>query len=202
MATDLSERDVAVIRENIRDKYRQVAVSPAGAFRYPTGVAGLKELNYAEELWRDLPPALLDSFCGVGNPFSLGDIRPGDRVVDVGCGAGFDALAAARLVGPAGAVVGVDLTPEMLARAETHRAAAGLANVRFLAGSAEDLPVPDAWADVVLSNGVFNLVPDKARALREVYRVLKPGGRLLLADMILVAAPPPQQASRVDTWHQ
>jgi len=202
MTTGLSEDQRRLVREKIREKYQQVAASPAGRFKYPTGMAGIKALGYAEGLWRDFPEALLESFCGVGNPFSLGDLRPGDKVVDVGCGAGFDALVATRLVGPGGEVVGIDLTPEMVARAQTHQAALGFTQVRFLEGEAEALPVPDAWADAVISNGVFNLSLDKAKALREACRVLKPGGRLLMADMTLVQPLPEDQAARVENWYQ
>jgi ubiquinone/menaquinone biosynthesis C-methylase UbiE len=122
---------------------------------------------------------------GTGNPFALGEIRPGERVVDCGSGAGADALIAARLVGPTGAVVGVDMTPAMISKARANAAVAGLANVEFREGLLEALPVADGWADVVITNGVLNLVPDKAAALAEMFRVLRPGGRLMAADIIL-----------------
>ena len=117
MTTDLTDQEKSLIQEKIRGKYAQAAATLAGCFQYPTGVKGIRQSGYPEEWWQDFPGALLESFCGVGNPFSLGSVHPGEMVLDLGCGAGFDACVAARLVGPAGQVVGVDLTPEMVHRA-------------------------------------------------------------------------------------
>ena len=162
--------------------------------------AGTRLLGY-EDAWLDgIPEGAIESLAGTGNPFAIGPIAPGERVVDVGCGAGIDSLIAARMVGPTGAVAGVDMTPEMLAKARAGAAAMGATNVDFREGFAESLPVADGWADVVISNGVMNLFPDKTAGLREMARVLTPGGRLQIGD-ILVQKAVPQSAKRdIDLW--
>jgi arsenite methyltransferase len=202
MTTDLTDLEKTLIREKVKEKYAQAAVSPAGCFCYPTGIAGLRQLGYPEEWWQDFPPALLESFLGVGNPFSLGAPLPGETVLDIGCGAGFDVAVAARLVGPGGRVVGVDITPEMVTRAWELAALLPYRNLSFQVASAEDLPFPPQFFEVVTSNGIFNLVIDKEKAAQEILRVLKPGGRLLLADMLLVAPLPPDRANLIDNWYQ
>jgi SAM-dependent methyltransferase len=202
MKQDLTEPEKALVREKIRERYQQVAASAAGCFRYPTGEEGVRRLGYPEAVIREFPPAVLESFCGVGNPFSLSPLYPGETVLDIGCGAGFDTLVAAGMVGPQGRVVGLDATPQMIARAQANLAVLDLANVTFQLGEAESLPFPDNEFDVILSNGVFNLTLDKTRALQEAHRVLKPGGRLLLADMILTAPLPPDRAGKLDDWYQ
>jgi arsenite methyltransferase len=138
----------------------------------------------------------------VGNPFSLGPLYPGEAVLDVGYGAGFDAFVAAKLVGPAGRVVGLDVTPEMLARAKENQALLDLTNVSFQVGDAEVLSFPDHHFDVVISNGAINLSLDKEKVLKEVHRVLKPGGRFMIADMVLVADLPMEKAGKIDNWYQ
>lgn len=189
------DANLATIRGGVAEKYRKVAVSPAGLFRYPTGEASARGLGYPPDLLAAIPPAIRERFVGVGNPFALGPLRPGDAVLDLGCGAGFDALVAAQLVGPAGRVVGIDLSPEMLAVAEAGRAEVGFSRVEFRAAAVEALPFPDASFDVALSNGVLNLVPDKPAALREIFRVLRPGGRLQACDISLVGERlPPDKA--------
>jgi len=188
------------IQASIRDKYGQVAAGRAGKFKYPTGQAGLSGLGYHEAWTGRLPPGVLDCFCGVGNPFSLGLPGPGARVLDVGSGCGVDTLVAAILAGPDGRAVGVESTPEMLAKARENATTAGAANAVFLAGSAESLPLGDAQFDLVISNGVYNLVPDKDQALVEAFRVLKPGGRFQVADQMLIGPPPLSASEMMATW--
>ncbi len=147
-----------------------------------------------------VPEGAVESFAGTGNPFSLGKIRSGERVVDVGSGSGFDSLIAAQLVGPAGYVMGVDMTMEMLAKARENARQAGLTNVEFRKGLAETLPVPDGWANLVISNGVLNLLPDKSAALREMARVLKPNGRLQIGDILVQKAVPESAKRNIDLW--
>ena len=201
--TELTEAEKSLIREKIQEKYGQVAAgSPAGCFGYPTGAEGLRQLGYPEEIVRDFPRELLESFCGVGNPFALGPLFPGEAVLDIGCGAGLDALVAAALVGPEGRVAGLDLTPKMIERARLNLELLGFKHVSFEVGDAEALPFPDQEFDVIISNGVFNLALNKEKVFAEAYRVLKPGGRLMLADMVLVEALPPDKASRIDNWYQ
>jgi len=191
----MERHELAATRRGIADKYRQVAVSPAGLFRYPTGEESARTLGYPAALVAGIPPAVRDRFVGVGNPFALGPIGAGDAVLDLGCGAGFDALVAAQLVGPTGRVVGIDLSPEMLAVASAALAETPYTWVSFRQGEVEALPFPDTSFDVVLSNGVLNLVPDKPRAVREIYRVLRPGGHLQACDIGLVGdEPPPDKA--------
>jgi arsenite methyltransferase len=158
--------------------------------------------GYPPELLQDFPPEVLAAFCGVGNPFSLGSLSPGDAVLDIGCGTGVDSLVAGRLVGAGGRVVGIDVTAAMIEKARAHQARLGLGHVAFQVADAEALPFPDNDFDAVISNGVFNLTLNKAKALAEVHRVLKPGGRLLLADMVLVAALPPDLSDKVENWFQ
>ncbi len=200
MGNELTLQDKHRIEESIRQKYLRAAASPEGLFRYPTGRAGLEALGYAPELVRDLPEVVAASYCGVGNPFILGPIQEGEAILDIGCGAGVDSIIAARLVGPSGAVTGIDLVPEMLARASEHARLAGLANVTFRESSAEQLPFPDNRFDLVISNGAFNLVVDKIQALGEVFRVLKPAGRFMLADQVLAGELPKEIKTRVESW--
>jgi arsenite methyltransferase len=188
------------IKEGITARYRKVAASPEGSFRYPTGRAGLEGQSYDPEVLKALPEDVLASYCGVGNPFSLGTINKGEAVLDVGCGAGVDTLVAAMMVGPEGKAVGIDLTPEMLDLARANLKKTHLRNASFHEGSAEELPFEDEKFDVVISNGVFNLVPDKPRALREIFRVLRSGGRLMMADQILTGEIPGSTESMVQSW--
>ncbi len=157
-------------------------------------------LEYRDEWLKGLPEEAIESFAGTGNPLGLGELSPGDRVVDAGCGAGLDCLIAARMVGPQGKVIGVDMTAEMVEKARMNAEAVGAENVSFKQALIEDLPVGDDWADVVISNGAVNLAPDKDTVFRELYRVLKPGGRLQVAD-ILVEKPIPDSAKRkIELW--
>lgn len=200
MEVDLTIQEKQKIEETLREKYGKVAVSPEGQFKYPTGLAGLRALNYNPEILQDLPETVVATYCGVGNPFSLGPITKGEKVLDLGCGTGVDAIFAARMVGSEGAVTGIDLVPEMLTRARENARLAGVANITFTESSAEKLPFLDASFDVAISNGVFNLVVDKLTALKEVWRVLKPGGRFMLADQVLVGEFPEDKGSRLSSW--
>jgi arsenite methyltransferase len=200
MEQELTAGDKQRIEAGIRGKYLQVAISPEGLFRYPTGRAGLEALGYDPGIVGALPDTVAEAYCGVGNPFSLGPIAAGEAVLDIGCGAGVDSIIAGKLTGPAGAVTGIDLVPEMLAKARENARLAGAGNVTFQESSAERLPFPDKSFDAVISNGVFNLVVDKAKALAEVYRVLKPGGRFWLADQVLAGELPQETKARVENW--
>ncbi len=201
MELTLSGDDLEKIHEGIRARYSKAAGSPEGMFRYPTGRKGLELLGYDPDFLRNLPDEVSASYCGVGNPFFLGPVEKGETVLDIGCGGGVDSLAAAFMTGSEGRVAGVDMTPEMLHRAERNRHLTGFGNVTFLEGSATDLPFPDRSFHVVLSNGVFNLIGDKKAALREVRRVLRPGGRLMIADQVLVGEAPSDKAGRISQWH-
>ncbi len=200
MQTRFSSDERKRIRQGIKEKYKVVAINPEGKFRYPTGRAGLKGQNYDPEILRALPEDVLAWYCGVGNPFSLGPINEGEAVLDIGCGAGVDTFVAAVMVGPEGRVIGIDLISEMLNRARTNLEKTSFKNVTFQKGSAEELPFPDRIFDVVISNGAFNLIMEKAKALKEVFRVMKPSGRFLLADQILTGDMPADSKSMVENW--
>jgi arsenite methyltransferase len=200
METKFNSDETKRIREGINEKYMRFAISPEGNFNYPTGRAGLEGQKYDPEVLRELPKDVLASYCGVGNPFSLGAINRDEAVLDIGCGAGVDTLVAAIMVGSEGRVTGIDLIPEMLKRARTNLEKTSFKDVTFQEGSGEQVPFPDGTFDVVISNGVFNLIPDKAKALREVFRVLKTSGRFLLADQILMGDMPADTESMVENW--
>ena len=200
MEPQLTSRDKRRIEKNIRKKYAKLDKGPEGLFRYPTGRIGLEKLSYTSELIQALPDTVAMYYVGVGNPFTLGPIHEGEAVLDIGCGAGIDAILAAMMVGPAGTVAGIEMVPEMLARARENLRIMDLANVSFVEGSAETLPYPDDSFDVVISNGVFNLVIDKAKALKEAFRVLKKHGRLMMADQILVGELPKDTKAIVENW--
>lgn len=192
--------DVDALRDAIREEYAAVAAEPERGFHFHTGRRLARILGYDDAWLEGVPEATIRSFAGTGNPFSLGALGRGEKVVDVGSGAGIDSLIAGRMVGPGGRVIGVDMTPEMVARARASASETGAAHVSFEEGLAESLPVPDAWADVVISNGVLNLFPDKLAALSEMARVLRPGGRLQIGD-ILVQKAVGQSAKRdIDLW--
>ena len=194
------ELDVATLRVAIREEYAEVANHPDKGFHFHTGRPLARMLEYADEWLIGIPEASIESFAGTGNPFSLGELRPGERVVDVGCGAGIDSLIAAKQVGPDGRVIGVDMTPYMLENARRATVETGPENVEFKEGYAEALPVEDGWADVVISNGVLNLMPDKSAALEEMCRVLKPGGRLQIGDIQVQKAVPESAKRKIDLW--
>lgn len=188
------------LRCEIRREYKEVALHADKGFHFHTGRPLAQILGYDEDLLDQIPESSVESMAGTGNPFAIGDIAQGERVVDIGCGAGFDSLVAALKVGSTGKVVGVDLTPEMVVKARHGAAQMGLENVDFRIGFAETLPVPDAWADVIISNGVVNLVPDKVGLFKEMLRVLKPGGRLQIGDIIVQEEVPQESIDDIDLW--
>ena len=188
------------LRAAISAEYSLVASEPDHGFHFHTGRPLTHILGYEQPWLEHVPETAIVSFAGTGNPFSLGELQRGENVIDIGCGAGIDSLIAGRMVGPEGHVVGIDMTPAMLSRARSALAESGLQNVTLRQGYAEELPVADGWADVIISNGVMNLFPDKSAALQEMARVLKPNGRLQIAD-ILVDKPVPTGAKRnIDLW--
>jgi arsenite methyltransferase len=192
--------DRGSLREAIQQEYEAVAREPERGFHFHTGRPLAGRLGYRDSWLAQVPESSIESFAGTGNPFALGPLAPGEHVVDVGCGAGIDSFIAASMVGPHGRVVGVDMTPAMLDKAKKNAAAGAIENVRFDQGYGEALPVPDGWADVVISNGVFNLMPDKALALAEMQRVLKPGGRLQIGDILVEKAVPQAAKEKIDLW--
>lgn len=192
--------DVGAIQDRIRSTYGEVARSATGKFQYATGRDGALALGYDPATIAALPDDVLDVFCGVGNPFALGALRAGETVLDVGCGGGVDLVVASRAVGPAGAVRGIDLTPAMVERARVNLARAGTTNARVQVGGAEAIPYSDASVDVVISNGALNLSPAKDQAFAEMHRVLKPGGRLQFADIVLSDKLPADVANSLDAW--
>ena len=192
--------DVNTLRGTIREEYAEVAANPEKGFHFHTGRPLAQILEYEDEWLVGRPESAIESFAGTGNPFSLGELRPGEKVVDVGCGAGIDSLIAAGMVGPTGRVVGVDMSPDMLKKARRAAVEAGRGNVEFRHGYGEELPVEDGWADVVISNGVLNLMPDKSAALEEMHRVLGPHGRLQIGDILVQKAVPEGAKRDIDLW--
>jgi SAM-dependent methyltransferase/TusA-related sulfurtransferase len=192
--------EIGQLRKAIQKEYTVVASEPHHGFHFHTGHPLTKMLGYDESWLAGVPEQSIESFAGTGNPFRLGQLLPGERVVDVACGAGIDSLIAARMVAPDGAVIGVDMTRAMLAKARSSAEQAGLNNVEFREGYSESLPIEDGWADVVISNGALNLMPDKVKVLQEMARVLKPGGRLQIADIIVQKAVPKSAVCNIDLW--
>jgi SAM-dependent methyltransferase len=192
--------DPVALREQVKSKYRAVAADPTRTYHFHTGRGLARRLGYEDDAVDALPDRAVESFAGVANPFALRRLAPGERVVDIGSGAGFDSFLAAAQVGPTGRVVGVDMTPEMLEKSTATGTELGLEHVEFRAGLAESAPVEDSWADVVISNGVINLCADKHAVLSEIRRVLRPGGWLQFAD-IANGLPVPEGALRdIDLW--
>jgi arsenite methyltransferase len=192
--------DVEVLRDEIRKTYADVSTEQGKDFIFPTGRAWALELDYPEPELSRIPDATVESFAGVANHWKLGRVESGEVVVDLGCGAGTDLLIAAQMTGETGRVIGIDMTGSMLARARESAAAMGLTNVELHESLIEDLPVGDASVDVVISNGVIDLVPDKDAVFDEIDRVLKPGGRLQLADVIIHHEVSEDARQRIDLW--
>jgi arsenite methyltransferase len=192
--------DAGRLRREVQAKYRDVALQPGRAYGFRTGRPLAEFLGYPRPVIDALPGRAVESFSGVGNPFALRPLRPGENVLDVGCGAGFDAFVAAGQVGSAGHVTGIDMTPEMVAKAQATAGELGLRHVEFRQAFAEALPAADGWADVVISNGTINLCPGKRAVFAEIHRVLRPGGALQFAD-IANGNPVPAEALRdIDLW--
>jgi len=192
--------DLDELRQAISKEYEAVAKNPDQGFHFHTGRRLTRILGYADEWLEGIPESSIESFAGTGNPFSIGEISLGERVVDIGCGAGIDSLVAAKKVGSEGRVIAVDMTEAMLDKARRSSKEAGFNQVEFRHGHIENLPVPDGWADVVISNGVLNLTPDKKATLREMARVLNPKGRLQIGDILVQKKVPDSAKSKIDLW--
>jgi arsenite methyltransferase len=192
--------DVDVLREEIRKTYTDVSTEPEQDFIFPTGRAWAQELAYPERELSRVPDATVESFAGVANHWILGRIEPGSIVLDLGCGAGTDLLIAAQMAGPDGRAIGVDMTPAMLDRAEASAAEMGLDNVELHESLIESLPLEDGSVDVVISNGVIDLVPDKDAVVDEIDRVLRPGERLQIADVVIHEEVSEDARQRIDLW--
>ena len=194
------EVDTETLRNAIKDEYKEVAEHPGKGFHFHTGRRLANIVGYKDEWLEGVPELAIESFAGTGNPFAMGELAAGERVVDVGSGGGIDSLIAARMVGPTGAVVGIDMTPAMLARARAAATESGINNVEFREAYMEALPLPDGWADVVISNGVLNLTPDKQKAVGEMFRVLRSGGRLQIGDILVNREVPEGAKKKIDLW--
>jgi arsenite methyltransferase len=191
--------DVGLLKSEIKKTYASVSQEPERDFIFPTGRAWAQDLDYPVELER-VPDVVTESFAGVANPFSLGRLEPGERVLDLGSGAGTDSLVASFMVGPGGSVTGIDMTPEMIEKARAGATAAGASNVTFVEGEVEQLPFGDASFDVVISNGVIDLIPDKDAVFGEIHRVLAPGGRIQLADVTIQQPVSEEGRRKIDLW--
>jgi SAM-dependent methyltransferase len=198
--SDNTGPDREELREAIRCEYRVVARSPGQGFHFHTGRRLAKIVEYRDEWLEAVPESVIESFAGTGNPFSIGPLAPGEHVVDLACGAGIDTFIAASQVGEPGAVIGIDMTTEMLDKGRRAREEAGIDRIDFRHGYLEDLPVEDGWADVVISNGSINLSPDKATVFREIHRVLKPGGRMQIGDIMVHEVVSEAAKQKIDLW--
>lgn len=198
--TDTTPVDAEALRADVREKYGDVATDPHGTFHFHTGRKLAALLDYDDAIVSALPDRAVESFAGVGNPFSVRPVQPGETVVDLGSGGGFDCFVAAQYVGDGGRVIGVDMTPEMLAKSQETKEHLGLDNVEFRDGLLEQVPVDDASADAVISNGVINLCADKSVVFAEAFRVLRPGGALQFADIANGKPLPAAAVCEIDLW--
>ena len=198
MAVDV-EIDVELLKSEIKKTYASVSEQPETEFIFPTGRAWAEDLAYPDEL-DNVPEGAVESFAGVANPWTMGRLVEGERVLDLGSGAGTDSLIAAQMVGAQGRVTGIDMTPAMLAKARAAAAEMGATNVEFVESEAEQLPFPDASFDVVISNGVIDLIPDKDAVFGEIYRVLTPGGRIQIADVTIQNPVSAEGRRNIDLW--
>jgi arsenite methyltransferase len=192
--------DVEVLKSEIKKTYARVSERPDEDFIFPTGRAWAEDLDYPRELLARVPEIAAESFAGVANPFALGGLEPGETVLDVGSGAGTDSLVAAQMVGAEGRVTGIDMTPAMLAKARAAAAEMGVTNVEFVEGEVERLPFADGTFDVVISNGVIDLIPDKDAVFAEIERVLRPGGRIQVADVTIQNPVSEEGRRKIDLW--
>jgi 2-polyprenyl-3-methyl-5-hydroxy-6-metoxy-1,4-benzoquinol methylase len=188
------------LRCEIKREYAEVATNPTKEFHFHTGRTLAQLLGYSDELLEGIPEESISRLAGTGNPFALGPMHAGETVVELGCGAGMDTMIASRMVGPNGHVISIDMTPEMLDEARAAASTCGATNIDFHLGYIENIPLPDASADVIISNGVINLAPDKKRVFREMHRVLKPEGRLQIGDIIVQKAVPESAKRNIDLW--
>lgn len=188
------------IEEAVRAKYNQVATDPYGSFNFPVGRAFALKVGYPAEELDTLPPSMVESFTGANNPQPHVELKGGEAVLDLGCGAGLDLYFYARAAGPKGRVLGLDMSEEMVSKAKANMETAGLKNVRVLLGRSDNIPVPDSSMDVVASNGIYNLSPDKEKAMREVLRVLKPGGRTVFSEIVLIEPLPEEARKNISDW--
>ncbi len=200
MTKPLSEYTPDEIRAAVADRYGQVAATPGQKFNFPVGRQFAESVGYAADLLDRLPHGMWESFTGAGNPQPFVDAKPGETVLDLGCGAGLDLCLYAQMVGPTGKLFGLDLSPLMLEKARSNLASLGVANVEWLLAPADDIPLPDDSVDLVTANGIYNLSPDKDAVMREVARVLKPGGRTVFAEIVLRSELPGEVRREINDW--
>jgi SAM-dependent methyltransferase len=192
--------DTDTLRKAIQNEYRVVAEEPGKGFHFHTGRNLTKIVGYKDEWLKGVSESSIESFAGTGNPFAMGTLTLGEKVVDVGSGGGIDSFVAARMVGADGKVIGIDMTPAMLEKARVAAVKSNIHNVEFIEAYMEEIPVPDSWADVVISNGVLNLTPDKQKVFGEMFRLLRPGGRLQIADIMVSREVPEGAKRKIDLW--
>jgi len=199
-STNIYKMTTEDIKQAVREKYNQVASTPGEVFNFPVGREFAESVGYSPEILDELPPSVWESFTGAGNPQPCMDIKPGEKVLDLGCGAGLDLYSYAQAVGPRGKVYGLDISEEMITKAQHNMEMLNLQNVEFLCTAADKIPLPDRSVDIVTANGIYNLSPDKSTVMHEVYRVLRLGGRHIFAEIILKAPLPAEIRKNIDDW--